>query len=148
MGYTLRRAVLGVPQTQARTQGTKCVEAQHKWTHNTHTIPTHTTHTTCQCLPRGAQLPPALSSSFALPHAEPTRGTPRAEPQTLTTPSHTPPQPTPHTACPSLRPAAPQAHAHCPATHSYFPKSLPQRGPREALESADVFLWLVHREEE
>lgn len=77
--------------------------------------------------PNLAVPPPA---SLALPHAEPTRGVPRAEPQPPSTSSAT--QPSPHTACPSLPPAAPQdtgqAHGHCPATHSYFPKPLPQQG--------------------
>lgn len=70
------------------------LRAPDKWTHNKHT--TRTGHTQ-----------PASGSldRFPLQHHSlcPAPGTPRAEPQTFTTPSHT--QPTRRTACPSLCPA-------------------------------------------
>lgn len=70
------------------------LRAPDKWTHNKHT--TRTGHTQ-----------PASGSGdrFPLQHHSlcPAPGTPRAEPQTFTTPSHT--QPTRRTACPSLCPA-------------------------------------------
>lgn len=73
------------------TRGEQSVsKAQHRWAHTTHTyIPqTHTHHTSCQCWGSTASPP---SASVTLPHAEP---------QPLSTPSHT--QPTPRTTCPTF----------------------------------------------
>lgn len=140
MGCTPHPAVISIPQTQAHTWGTKHVKSTTQvGTHHTH-IHTTDTHTPHKLPVLGEHSFP----SFSIGHSAPCRAS---------APFHTLPHTT-HTThnLPNLHPPAPQdptpVHTRCPAMHTHVLKALPQRGPRDALKTADEFLWLVHRKKE